>query len=154
MAKMGISPSFLIGHVYYWGQAMRDKVFGHAKASLLDRTGACEAKGIRWTIHSDEPVSEMGPLRCIENAVTRKMWKEPETILAPEECISVDAALRAVSRDAAWQCHSDHEVGTLEPGKFADLVVLESDPREADPNSIGDIRILETWMGGRRVFST
>lgn len=153
MAKMGISPSFLIGHVYYWGQAMRDKVFGHSKASLLDRTGACEAKGIRWTIHSDEPVSEMGPLRCIENAVTRKMWKEPETILAPEECISVEAALRAVTRDAAWQCHSDHEVGTLEAGKFADMVVLESDPREAEPNSIGDIKVLETWMGGRRVFS-
>ena len=148
MAKIGISPSFLIGHVYYWGQAMRDKVFGHAKASLLDRTGACEAKGIRWTIHSDEPVSEMGPLRCIENAVTRKLWKEPETVLAPEECISVDAALRAVTRDAAWQCHSDHEVGTLETNKFADLVVLESDPRKVDPNSIGDIKVLETWMGG------
>ena len=153
MAKMGISPSFLIGHVFYWGQAMRDKVFGHTKANLLDRTGACEAKGIRWTLHSDEPVSEMGPLRCIENAVTRKMWKEPGTILAPEECISVDAALRAVTRDAAWQCHSDHEVGTLEPGKFADLVMLESDPRAVEPDSISDIQVLETWMGGRRVFN-
>ena len=153
MAKMGISPSFLIGHVFYWGQAMRDKVFGHTKANLLDRTGACEAKGIRWTLHSDEPVSEMGPLRCIENAVTRKMWKEPGTILAPEECISVDAALRAVTRDAAWQCHSDHEVGTLEPGKFADLVMLESDPLAVEPDSISDIQVLETWMGGRRVFN-
>ena len=153
MAKMGISPSFLIGHVFYWGQAMRDKVFGHTKANLLDRTGACEAKGIRWTLHSDEPVSEMGPLRCIENAVTRKIWKEPGTILAPEECISVDAALRAVTRDAAWQCHSDHEVGTLEPGKFADLVMLESDPRAVEPDSISDIQVLETWMGGRRVFN-
>ena len=153
MAKMGISPSFLIGHVFYWGQAMRDKVFGHTKANLLDRTGACEAKGIRWTLHSDEPVSEMGPLRCIENAVTRKMWKEPGTILSPEECISVDAALRAVTRDAAWQCHSDHEVGTLEPGKFADLVMLESDPRAVEPDSISDIQVLETWMGGRRVFN-
>ena len=152
MAKMGISPRFLIGHVFYWGQAMRDNVFGHTKANLLDRTGACEAKGIRWTLHSDEPVSEMGPLRCIENAVTRKMWKEPGTILAPEECISVDAALRAVTRDAAWQCHSDHEVGTLEPGKFADLVMLESDPRAVEPDSISDIQVLETWMGGRRVF--
>jgi predicted amidohydrolase YtcJ len=153
IAKMGISPSFLIGHVYYWGQAMRDKVFGLAKASLLDRTGACEERGIRWTIHSDEPVTEMGPLRCVENAVTRKMWKEPETILAPEECISVEAALRAVTRDAAWQCHSDHEIGSLEPGKLADLVILEADPRKVDPNTIGDIKVMETWMGGRQVFS-
>ena len=152
IAKMGLSPSFLIGHVYYWGQAMRDKVFGHTKARLLDRTAACEAKGIRWTLHSDEPVTEMGPLRCVENAVTRKMWKEPETILAPEECISVESALRAVTRDAAWQCHSGHEAGTLEPGKYADLVVLEQDPRAVDPNEIGNIRVLETWMGGRRVY--
>lgn len=153
IAKMNLSPSFLIGHVYYWGQAMRDKVFGHGKARLLDRTAACEQKGIRWTLHSDEPVTEMGPLRCVENAVTRKMWKEPETILAPEECISVDAALRSITRDAAWQCHSDHEVGTIEPGKFADLVVLEADPRDVDPNDIGRIQVLETWMGGRRVYS-
>jgi predicted amidohydrolase YtcJ len=153
IAKMGLSPSFLIGHVYYWGQAMRDKVFGHAKACLLDRTAACEEKGIRWTLHSDEPVTEMGPLRCVENAVTRKMWKEPDTILAPEECISVESALRSITRDAAWQCHSDHEVGTIEPGKFADLVVLEADPRAVDPDEIGNIQVLETWMGGRRVFS-
>ena len=153
MASMGISPSFLIGHVHYWGQAMRDKVFGLAKASLLDRTAACEAKGIRWTLHSDEPVTEMGPLRCIENAVTRRMWKEPETVLAPEECISVEAALIAMTRDAAWQCHSDHEVGSLEPGKFADMVMLDKDPREVDPNTIGSIKVLETWMGGRRVFA-
>ena len=73
--------------------------------------------------------------------------------LAPEECISVEAALRAVTKDAAWQCHSDHEVGTLESGKFADLVVLETDPREGDPNGIGKIKVLETWMGGRRVYS-
>ena len=132
---------------------MRDKVFGETKACLLDRTGACEDKGIRWTLHSDEPVSEMGPLRCIENAVTRKMWKEPENQLAPDECISVTAALRAMTRDAAWQCHSDHEIGTLEPGKFADLVILEKDPREVDPNTIGEIKVLETWMGGRRVYA-
>ena len=153
IAKMGLSPSFLIGHVYYWGQAMRDKVFGHNKAKLLDRTAACEAKGIRWTLHSDAPVTELGPLRCVENAVTRKMWKEPETILAPDECISVDAALRSITRDAAYQCHSDHEVGSLEAGKLADIVILESDPRTVDPNQIGNIKVLETWVGGRRVYS-
>lgn len=153
IAQMRLSPSFLIGHVYYWGKAMRDKVFGHAKACLLDRTAACEEKGIRWTLHSDEPVSEMGPLRCIENAVTRKMWKEPESQLAPEECISVEAAIRSMTRDAAWQCHSDHEIGTLEPGKFADLVILDEDPREVDPNELSNIRVLETWMGGRCVYT-
>ena len=151
MAAIGISPSFLIGHVYYWGAAFVNDVFGLAKASKLDRTKSCEDLGIRWTIHSDDPVTEMHPLRCIENAVSRSMWKSDE-ILNAEERIDIDAALRACTIDAAWQCHSDHEVGSLEPGKFADFIVLDSDPREVPINKIKDIRILETWVDGRQVY--
>jgi predicted amidohydrolase YtcJ len=153
MARLGISPSFLIGHVYYWGKAFVDDVFGLAKASKLDRTGTCEDRGIRWTIHSDDPVTEMGPLRCVENAVTRTMWKS-DALLSPEERVPVEAALRAVTIDAAWQCHSDHEVGSLEAGKFADFVVLDEDPREVEPTTISAIRVLETWVDGRRVFAS
>jgi predicted amidohydrolase YtcJ len=152
MAALGVSPSFLIGHVYYWGAAFVDDVFGLEKAALLDRTGSCEAKGIRWTLHSDDPVTEMNPLRCIENAVTRSMWKSEE-LLSPEECISVDAALRAMTIDAAWQCHSDHEVGSLETGKFADFIVLDQDPRAVAPNKISQIKVQQTWVNGERVFT-
>ena len=151
MADLGVSPSFLIGHVYYWGRAFVDDVFGLEKASLLDRTGACEAKGIRWTLHSDDPVTEMGALRCIENAVTRTMWRS-DALLSEQECISVSAALRAQTIDAAWQCHSDHEVGSLEVGKFADFVVLDEDPLAVDPRGLGDIKVNETWVNGKQVY--
>jgi hypothetical protein len=137
--------------VHYWGAAFIDDVFGLEKASLLDRTGTCEAKGIRWTIHSDDPVTEMNPLRCIENAVTRNMWKSDE-ILSPQECVSVEAALRAMTLDAAWQCHSDHEVGSLEVDKFADFVVLDADPRTVEPDQLSQIKVLETWVNGECVF--
>jgi predicted amidohydrolase YtcJ len=153
IAELGLSPSFLIGHVYYWGKAFRDEVFGEAKASLLDRTAACEAQGIRWTLHSDEPVTEMDPLRCIQNAVTRAMWKAPGEVLADDERISVEAALRSMTIDAAWQCHSDHEIGSLEVGKFADFVVLSADPRAVAETEIGGIDVLETWVGGNRVYT-
>ncbi|MCH7743272.1 MAG: amidohydrolase [Proteobacteria bacterium] len=153
ISKLNLSPSFLIGHVYYWGQAMRDKIFGDAKAELLDRTGACERKGIRWTLHSDDPVTEMGPLRCIENAVSRRMWKEPDRQLAPDECISVESAIRAMTRDAAWQCHSDHEIGSLVTGKYADFIILDKDPREVPVTEISKIEVLQTWMGGRKVYT-
>jgi predicted amidohydrolase YtcJ len=152
IADLGLSPSFLIGHVYWWGKAFRDEIFGLEKASLLDRTAACEEKGVRWTLHSDEPVTEMGPLRCIENAVTRRLWGTDDEVLAPHERVGVDQALRAMTRDAAWQCHSDHEIGTLEPGKLADLVVLEEDPRSVPPARIGAVRVLETWVAGERVY--
>jgi len=152
MASLGLSPSFLIGHVHYWGRAFIDDVFGLEKASLLDRAGSCAAKGIRWSIHSDDPVTEMNPLRCIENAVTRNMWRSDE-LLSPEECVDVEAALRAMTIDAAWQCHSDHEVGSLAEDKFADFVVLDQDPHLVERQHIGNIKVLETWVNGQRVFA-
>ena len=71
---------------------------------------------------------------------------------SPNERVSVEAAIRAITRNAAWACHSEHEIGSLEPGKFADLVVLEEDPREVESMHISDIAVSETWMNGNRVF--
>ena len=151
MAELGLSPSFLIGHVHYWGKAFVNDIFGLEKASKLDRTGACEDKGIRWSLHSDDPVTEMNPLRCMENAVVRNMWRSDE-LLSPEERVPAAAALRAMTLDAAWQCHSDHEVGSLEVSKFADFVVLDKDPLTVAPETLGSIQVLETWVGGEQVF--
>lgn len=150
IADLGLSPSFLIGHVGYWGQALRDEILGPDLAELLDRTASCSAAGIRWTLHSDETVTPMGPLRCIGQAVTRQLWREPGTVLAPDERVPVEAAIRSMTADAAWQCHSDHEVGTLEPGRRADLVLLAEDPRTVDPSDLEGIEVLETWMDGVR----
>jgi predicted amidohydrolase YtcJ len=94
----------------------------------------------------------MNPLRCMENAVVRNMWRSDE-LLAPEERVPAAAALRAMTIDAAWQCHSDHEVGSLAAGKFADFVVLAEDPLTVAPETLGEIKVLETWVGGRQIFS-
>jgi predicted amidohydrolase YtcJ len=150
--ELGIGPSFLINHVHYWGQTMRDNVFGPEKVRLLDRCASVEAAGIKWTMHTDAPVSPLGTLQKIRAAVARDMWKEPETILAPNERVSVEAAIRAVTINAAWQCHSEHEIGSLEPGKLADFVILEEDPRNIEPTLISDIAVSETWMNGTRVY--
>jgi predicted amidohydrolase YtcJ len=152
MSALGMVPSFLINHVHYWGHVMRDQVFGPEKVQLLDRCGAVEAAGLNWVAHTDAPVSPLGTLHKIRVAVARDLWKEPGTILAPEERVSVEAAIRAVTRNAAWACHSEHEIGSLEAGKLADLVILEDDPRRVEPTAISDIGISETWMNGNRVF--
>ena len=152
MKELGVSASFLIGHVHYWGVAMRDDVFGEQKAQLLDRCKSAEDAGVGFTLHSDFMVTDPDPLHMIEMAVTRKTWKEPDYVLAPQERISVETAIRAMTSEAAWQLFSDHEVGSLEPGKLADLVILDQDPRKVDPDTIKDISILETWMDGRQVY--
>lgn len=153
MKDLGVSASFLIGHVHYWGVAMRDEVFGEEKAQLLDRCRSCEEAGVGFTVHSDFMVTDPVPLHMIEMAVTRTTWKEPDYVLAPQERIPVETAIRAVTSEAAWQLFSEHEVGSLEPGKLADLVILDRDPRSVEADHIKDIRVLETWMDGARVFA-
>jgi len=153
MKDLGVSASFLIGHVYYWGQAMRDEVFGEDKAQLLDRCRAVEEAGVGFTLHSDFMVTDPVPLHMMEMAVTRRTWKEPDYVLAPQERISVESAIRAVTSEAAWQLFSEHEVGSLEVGKFADMVILDQDPRTVDPDTIKDIAVVETWMDGQQTYS-
>lgn len=152
MKDLGVSASFLIGHVHYWGVAMRDEVFGEEKAQLLDRCNSVEKAGVGFTIHSDFMVTDPVPLHMIEMAVTRKTWKEPGYVLAPNERISVESAIRAITSEAAWQLYSEHEVGSLEVGKLADLVILDNDPRKVHPDAIKDIKVLETWMDGKQVY--
>ena len=64
----------------------------------------------------------------------------------------IDPALRAITIDAAWQTHCDDVLGSLEVGKYADLVLLSADPRTVDPDAIGAIEVLETRLGGEVAF--
>jgi len=152
MKDLGVSASFLIGHVHYWGVAMRDEVFGKEKSQLLDRCNSLEKAGVGFTLHSDFMVTDPVPLHMIEMAVTRKTWKEPDFVLAPEEAISVESAIRALTSEAAWQLYSEHEIGSLEAGKLADFVILDKDPRKVNTDTIKDIKVLETWMDGQQVY--
>jgi predicted amidohydrolase YtcJ len=152
MKDLGVSASFLIGHVHYWGVAMRDEVFGNEKSQLLDRCNSLEKAGVGFTLHSDFMVTDPVPLHMIEMAVTRKTWKEPEFVLAPEETISVESAIRALTSEAAWQLYSEHEIGSLEAGKLADFVILDKDPLKVNTDTIKEIKVLETWMDGQQVY--
>ena len=151
LKELDISCSFLIAHVLYWGTAFRDTVFGEEKAVKLDRTGSFERAGVPYSLHTDYSVSVLSPLEMVEAAVTRALFTEPETVLGKDERASVEMAIRAVTSVSAFQLLSEDEIGSLEAGKFADFVVLESDPRLVERDAIGEIRVLETWMDGKRV---
>ncbi|KMN81226.1 hypothetical protein VK98_15145 [Chromobacterium sp. LK11] len=155
MARLKLSPSFLIGHVGYWGQVFKTTILGRERAQMLDRCQSALKAGLRISLHSDHFVSPLGTLRMMEQAVTRVMEADPERQpLNPAECLERIAALRAVTLDAAWQCHMDHIVGSLEPGKLADLAILEQDPLDpAVPvGTLRDIRVHQTWLAGKPVY--
>ncbi len=150
---LGISPSFLIGHVGYWGYVFRNAIF-EEKAELLDVCQSAIQKGICITLHSDSSVTPVGPLRFMEQACTRIMEKDPlKSVLNEKERISREEALKVITCNAAWQCHAEKWVGSLEEEKMADYIILNEDPiTRASPVGIRNIPVLETWVGGRRVY--
>jgi hypothetical protein len=151
LRELGISCSFLIAHVRYWGSAFVDRVFGSEKAAKLDRAGSFERAAIPFSLHSDYSVSSLSPLAMVEVAMTREMYGSDGEVLSEAEVPSLEAALRAVTSVPAWQMLSEHEIGSLEPGKFADMVVLARDPRDVAPTELAEIEVLQTWINGHRV---
>lgn len=148
MAHLDLSPSFLIGHVRWWGRAFRDRLLGPERARCYDPCASALGAGLRVSLHSDWNVTPLEPLRYVEDAVTRIMAEGGE-VLNADECIPVEAALRAVTIDAAWQCRADDITGSIEVGKYADLVLLEEDPTTVDPTTISNIAVSETRLTGQ-----
>lgn len=151
MARIGVQPSFLMNHVYYWGRVFRDYIIGAERANELDGVASALAAGLRPSLHSDYSVSPMQPLLSARTAVERKL-RDGGDVLNEAERVSPSAALRAVTSDAAWQVHGDDR-GTLEVGKKADYAVLSANPWEADPSTWADITVHETRIDGTVAWS-
>jgi len=147
--ELGVTCSFLNQHVYIWGQAFRDDILGEERARHLDAMGTAERLGMRFTIHDDAPTGQPDPMQMLETAVTRQM--RDGGVLNADERVPIDRAIRALTRDAAWQSHAENDRGSLEAGKYADLVLLDANPRKIRPENLSEIKVLATWVAGRKI---
>jgi predicted amidohydrolase YtcJ len=151
MKALGVEPSFLMNHVFFYGAAYRDQIFGPERTAFMDPAGACIAEDIPFTLHTDGPCSPLGALRLVQTAVTRQCDID-KSIIGPDQAISVEAALRAITSAAAAQIGQADRLGSLETGKEADFVILEEDPFKVAPDAIMNIKISETWVAGEQTF--
>jgi predicted amidohydrolase YtcJ len=118
----------------------------YAFRSLLDA-------GARLAFGSDWFVAPPTPLEGIYAAVTRRTLDDRNPGgWVPEQRITVEEALRAYTRDAAWAGWAESDVGTLERGKLADFVLLDHDLTRLAPERIRDARVEMTVVGGKVVF--
>jgi predicted amidohydrolase YtcJ len=147
--RLGLTPSFTIGHVYYWGKAFRDTILGPERAARLDPTASWMRRGRPFSLHCDSITTPLAPLSYIQTAVTRRM-RDGGEVLGPDQCIPVDEAIKAVTSYPAWQLNMDDIAGSLEVGKYADLAILDKNPRTVDPDTIAAIKVTETWLAGVR----
>ena len=137
--------------IAYWGKDVVNKAY--PSKSLID-------SGVMCAYGSDFPVNVAYGLSGIQVAMTRKNVKLDLTYEIykdfpaemPEECISLKEALKAHTINAAYQAHLENVTGSIEVGKSAELVVLDSDIENTPPEQIQDIKILETVFKGKTVF--
>ncbi len=147
--RLGVALSFHVNHVRYYGPELRDQILGAQRAEQLMPIATAVRAGHRVSLHADSPMFPAGPLGLIRTAVTR-LTRSGEQ-LGGTEAICLDQALRAVTVDAAWQLRLDDEVGSLAPGKRADLAILSDDPFEVAAADLDRIAIRATWLDGRPV---
>ncbi len=150
MKELKILASFFVDHVYYWGDYHEEEILGEERARRISPLAEALEKGVRFSLHQDTPVTLQSPLFAIHNAVNRVT--RSGKVLGGEFRISPQQALKAVTIDAAYQIFEEKSKGSIEPGKYADFVVLDQNILTVSPEKIKNIKVLETIKEDRTVF--
>ena len=148
MAELGVTPSFFSAHTYYWGDRHAAIFMGPERAANMSPARWAQEAGVRFSSHLDTPVTPMLPLQAVWSQVERKSTSG--TIIGPGQRIDRLSALRAVTIDAAWQVFMDDVIGSIEPGKDADLVVLSDNPLTAP--DLRSLKVDRTIIAGATVY--
>ncbi len=151
MKRLGMTPSFHVNHLYYYGKALRDDILGARRTARMLPVNSSRIEGLHYSLHADDPMYPEEPLSLLQTAVTRKT-REGE-IIGPHEAVSVMEGLKALTIYPAWQLKMEKKLGSIEPGKYADLIILDRNPLKANPDSLRDIRVLNTYVNGNEVWS-
>lgn len=147
MKALGMTVNLFANHHFYWGDEHYRLTVGPERAERMNACRTALDTGVPMTIHSDAPVTPLGPLFtawCAVNRITAS-----GRVQGSGEKISVAQALEAITLGAAYTLHMDDEVGSIEVGKKADFAVLEEDPTTVAPMALKDIAIWGTVQGGR-----
>lgn len=147
MATLGLCANLFTNHIWYWGDQHAQITLGPDRAHRLNACQSALNAGVAFAIHSDAPVTPLGPLFtawCAVNRVTPQGH-----LLGAAERISVPQALHAITLGAAWTLKLDGEIGSIECGKRADFCVLEDDPLSVDPMRLKDVRVWGTGLSGQ-----
>ncbi|MFK7963046.1 MAG: amidohydrolase, partial [Burkholderiaceae bacterium] len=144
---LGMCVNLFANHTYYWGDEHYAQTVGPERAERMNACASALQHGVPFAIHSDAPITPLGPLFTAWCAVNR-LTASGKT-LGEAQKISVQDALYAITLGAAYTLKLDQEVGSIEGGKQADFAVLEDDPSTIAPEQLKDVRIWGTVQGGR-----
>jgi len=141
----------LVFHSYMWEYGNVLASYGPERLAMMHAYRTAIDMGIHVAGHSDSPISAAYPLLRIQDMVTRK--SSDGVARGANQRVSVDEAIKAWTLDGAYATFDEKDKGSITPGKLADFVVLERDPREVALETIKDIVVEATYLGGRKVYT-
>ncbi len=147
IAALGVLVSAQPNYVYVLSDKYAERGLGYERASQISRLGSLEDKSIKLALHSDLTMAPVDPLFLAWIAANRKTMEG--SVMAPEERLSLDKALRAVTIDAAYVLGLEEEIGSIEAGKRADFAVLDADPYQLGASALNDIGVWGVVFKGR-----
>jgi hypothetical protein len=110
--------------------------------------------GAKLAFGTDFPVESPNPFPGLSAAISRQDRNgEPPGGWIPSERLSLGQAIQAYTRGAAYAEFAEEKAGSLEPGKWADFIIIDRDPTSVDPQSLARTQVLETWIAGEKVWS-
>lgn len=147
--KYNIEPSFFTNHAYFWGDAHLENL-GAERANFLSPIVTADKLGLKYTNHSDATVTPINPLFTVWSAVNRV--SRTGKLIGEKEKATPYQALKAITKNAAYEFFEENSKGTLTVGKMADLVILDKNPMDVDPLEIKNITVVETIKNGNSIF--
>jgi len=150
MAKLGVSPSFHINHIWYYGEALEDHIIGRERTDKILPLKAAENNSLIFSLHADQPMFESDPLSLLHTAVNRKT--RYGNLFGKSNKIGVEQGLKSLTINAAWQIKMENKIGSIKPGKYADFVIIDQNPMMVDPDKIKDIHVLQTIVNGNTIY--
>jgi predicted amidohydrolase YtcJ len=146
MGRLGICANIFTNHIWYWGDQHYDFTMGPERTRGMWACRTALDNNVPLSFHSDSGVTPVGHLMTMWCAVNRVT--PSGRVLGEFEKLTPYEALHAATIGGAFQLHMDHEIGSLEAGKFADFAVLKDSPLDVDPTGIRDIEVWGTVVGG------
>jgi predicted amidohydrolase YtcJ len=145
--KAGIILNF---HSYMYEHGDKLEVYGEKRLELVHPYRTAIDMGVHVACHSDSPIATASAMLLLHDMVNRK--GENGKLYGGSQRVTVEEAIKVCTLDGAFTSFEEKMKGSITPGKLADFIVLRKDPRKVEAETIKDIVVDATYIGGTNVW--